>query len=105
MTASYEDLRAWDRAHVWHPFTQMLDWMSDDPLIISRGEGNYLIDVQGNRYLDGVSSLWCNLLGHNHPHLNTGNQVPAGSDCPLHTTGFVQCSLYTSGTKAGRAYS
>ena len=71
MTASYEDLRAWDRAHVWHPFTQMLDWMSDDPLIISRGEGNYLIDVQGNRYLDGVSSLWCNLLGHNHPHLNT----------------------------------
>ena len=71
MTASYEDLRDWDRAHVWHPFTQMLDWMGDDPLIISRGEGNYLIDVQGNRYLDGVSSLWCNLLGHNLPHLNT----------------------------------
>ena len=70
MTVSDEDLRAWDRAHVWHPFTQMLDWMGDDPLIISRGEGNYLIDVQGNRYLDGVSSLWCNLLGHNHPHLN-----------------------------------
>ena len=71
MTASHEDLRAWDRAHVWHPFTQMLDWMGDDPLIISGGEGNYLIDVEGNRYLDGVSSLWCNLLGHNHPHLNT----------------------------------
>ena len=71
MTASYEDLRAWDRAHVWHPFTQMLDWMSEDPLIISGGEGNYLIDVQGNRYLDGVSSLWCNLLGHNHPRLNS----------------------------------
>ena len=70
MTVSDEDLRAWDRAHVWHPFTQMLDWMGDDPLIISRGEGNYLIDIQGNRYLDGVSSLWCNLLGHNHPHLN-----------------------------------
>ena len=71
MTVSHEDLRAWDRAHVWHPFTQMLDWMGDDPLIISGGEGNYLIDVEGNRYLDGVSSLWCNLLGHNHPHLNT----------------------------------
>ncbi len=70
MTASYEDLTAWDRAHVWHPFTQMQDWMSEDPLIISRGEGNYLIDIHGNRYLDGVSSLWCNLLGHNHPHLN-----------------------------------
>ncbi len=71
MTASYEDLTAWDRAHVWHPFTQMQDWMSEDPLIISRGEGNYLIDIHGNRYLDGVSSLWCNLLGHNHPHLNS----------------------------------
>ena len=70
MTASHEELRAWDRAHVWHPFTQMLDWMGDDPLIISGGEGNYLIDIEGNRYLDGVSSLWCNLLGHNHPHLN-----------------------------------
>ena len=70
MTASYEELKAWDRAHVWHPFTQMLDWMGEDPLIISGGEGNYLIDVQGNRYLDGVSSLWCNLLGHNHPRIN-----------------------------------
>ena len=70
MTTSYEDLKAWDRAHVWHPFTQMLDWMSEDPLVISSGEGNYLIDLQGNRYLDGVSSLWCNLLGHNHPRIN-----------------------------------
>ena len=84
MTASHEDLRAWDRAHVWHPFTQMLDWMGDDPLIISRGEGNYLIDVEGNRYLDGVSSLWCNLLGHNHPHLNTA--IKAQLDQIAHST-------------------
>lgn len=56
-----------DRACLWHPFTQQRDWA---PLVIERGEGNYLVDVDGNRYLDGVSSLWCNLHGHNHPRIN-----------------------------------
>jgi adenosylmethionine-8-amino-7-oxononanoate transaminase/dethiobiotin synthase len=53
-----------DRQHVWHPFTQMKDWLADDPLIIERGEGSYLIDTDGKRYLDGVSSLWVNVHGH-----------------------------------------
>jgi len=53
-----------DRDLVWHPFTQMRDWMDDDPLIIERGEGVELIDVHGKRYLDGVSSLWTNVHGH-----------------------------------------
>ncbi len=70
MTRSYRELRAWDHAHVWHPFTQMQDWVSEDPVIIARGEGNHLYDTRGNRYLDGVSSLWCNVHGHNHPQLN-----------------------------------
>lgn len=70
MTHCYDDLKAWDHTHMWHPFTQMQDWLADDPLIIARGEGNYLYDTEGNRYLDGVSSLWCNVHGHNHPHLN-----------------------------------
>ena len=48
----------------------MRQWLADDPLIISRGEGNYLIDFQGNRYLDGASSLWCNVHGHNRPEIN-----------------------------------
>ena len=51
----------------WHPFTQMADW---DPLVITRGEGNYLFDEDGRRYLDGVSSLWCNVHGHHHPRLD-----------------------------------
>ena len=42
----------------------------DDPLIIEGGEGNYLIDVEGNRYLDGVSSLWCNVHGHRKARLD-----------------------------------
>ena len=84
MMTSYADLKAWDRAHVWHPFTQMLDWMNEDPLVISSGEGNYLIDLQGNRYLDGVSSLWCNLLGHNHPRINAA--IKSQLDQVAHST-------------------
>ena len=60
----YIDLKSQDHQFLWHPFTQMRGWMSEDPVIIERGEGNYLIDVEGRRYLDGVSSLWCNVHGH-----------------------------------------
>ncbi|MBM63378.1 MAG: adenosylmethionine--8-amino-7-oxononanoate transaminase [Acidobacteria bacterium] len=70
-TPSYEELKTWDHMHVWHPFTQMQEWLSEDPIMIARGEGNYLIDIHGNRYLDGVSSLWCNVHGHTHKDLNS----------------------------------
>jgi adenosylmethionine-8-amino-7-oxononanoate aminotransferase len=70
MTPSYKDLKTWDHTYLWHPFTQMQEWLAEDPVIISQGHGNYLIDVHGNRYLDGVSSLWCNVHGHTHPDLN-----------------------------------
>ena len=62
-----ETLADLDKRVLWHPFTQMAEWQ---PLVIERGEGNYLIDSDGHRYLDGVSSLWCNVHGHNHPRLN-----------------------------------
>jgi adenosylmethionine-8-amino-7-oxononanoate aminotransferase len=62
--ARYEQ---WDRNHVWHAFTQMATY---EPWLIVRGEGCELIDVYGRRWLDGVSSLWCNIHGHNHPRLN-----------------------------------
>ncbi len=65
-----DQLRSWDRAHVWHPFTALADWEASDPLVIERGEGVYLFDTAGNRYLDGVSSLWCNVHGHRHPRLD-----------------------------------
>lgn len=64
------ELRNWDHAHLWHPFTQMQEWLAEDPLIIASGEGPYLIDAAGKRYLDGVSSLWCNVHGHRHPELD-----------------------------------
>lgn len=59
-----ERLRQRDKAALWHPFTQMADWEKDAPLIIERGEGNYLFDTEGRKYFDGVSSLWVNLFGH-----------------------------------------
>jgi adenosylmethionine-8-amino-7-oxononanoate aminotransferase len=64
------DLAAADRAYLWHPFTQQRGWVEEDPLIVERGEGTDLIDVDGNRYIDGVSSLWCNVHGHAHPRID-----------------------------------
>jgi adenosylmethionine-8-amino-7-oxononanoate aminotransferase len=63
-------LEALDHRHLWHPFTQMRDWLREPPLIVASGEGPYLYDIQGRRYLDGVSSLWVTVHGHQHPALN-----------------------------------
>ncbi len=53
-----------DKQYIWHPFTQMADWQACEPVIIDRGEGFFLIDTEGKKYIDGVSSLWCNVHGH-----------------------------------------
>lgn len=63
-------LAKWDRAYLWHPFTQMQEWVKELPVIIQKGRGPYLIDTEGHRYLDGVSSLWVNVHGHRHPALD-----------------------------------
>ena len=76
---SYADLKTWDHRHLWHPFTQMRQWMAEDPVIIVRGEGNYLIDLGGRRYLDGVSSLWCNVHGHGRPEINSAIALQLGA--------------------------
>jgi adenosylmethionine-8-amino-7-oxononanoate aminotransferase len=60
----------WDRKYLWHPFTQMQEWEKEEPLIIERGKGSYLIDTKGRKYLDGTSSIWVNLHGHRHPALD-----------------------------------
>lgn len=67
---SPRDVVALDHAHLWHPFTQMQEWLAADPLVIAAADGNYLIDADGRRYLDGVSSLWCNVHGHRHPAID-----------------------------------
>lgn len=64
------DLAAADRKHLWHPFTQQQGWMEEDPLIVESADRCELVDVDGNRYIDGVSSLWCNVHGHRHPAID-----------------------------------
>ncbi len=63
-------LAEWDHTYLWHPFTQMQEWVTEPPLIIQRGRGPYVVDTEGRRYLDGVSSLWVNVHGHRHPALD-----------------------------------
>ena len=61
--------KQWDHAYLWHPFTQMCEWLAEEPLVIAGAEGNYLLDTDGKRYFDGVSSLWCNVHGHGRPEI------------------------------------
>jgi adenosylmethionine-8-amino-7-oxononanoate aminotransferase len=59
----------WDKRYIWHPFTQMKDYMETNPLVIEKGDGCYLIDIEGNKYIDGVSSLWVLVHGHGKKEL------------------------------------
>src|SRR5687767_1061924 len=63
-----------DRQLVWHPFTQMLDWLKTEPIVICEGRGAVLKDAAGRKYLDANSSIWTNLHGHSHPVINTAIQ-------------------------------
>jgi adenosylmethionine-8-amino-7-oxononanoate aminotransferase len=53
-----------DKQYIWHPYTQMKEWRNSKNKVIAKGEGFYLIDIHGNRYLDGIASMWCNVWGH-----------------------------------------
>ena len=81
---NYEELKRLDHTYLWHPFTQMREWMSEEPCIISQGDGHYLVDVRGRKYLDGVSSLWCNVHGHRKKELDEA--VKAQLDRLAHST-------------------
>ena len=65
--ATNEQLEQWDKQHLWHAFTQMHDY---EPLVFESAEGIWLTDIHGQKYLDGVSSLWCNVHGHQKPELD-----------------------------------
>jgi adenosylmethionine---8-amino-7-oxononanoate aminotransferase len=67
-----------DRDHLWHPFTQQQAWSEEEPLMVERAEGTELIDRQGRRYIDGVSSLWCNVHGHRHPGIDAALREQLG---------------------------
>ena len=73
-----------DKKYVWHPFTQMADWLASEPVIIDSAEGFYLYDTQGRRYIDGVSSLWCNVHGHRVKKID--DAIKAQLDKVAHST-------------------
>jgi adenosylmethionine-8-amino-7-oxononanoate aminotransferase len=77
-------LAADDRRFLWHPFTQQRGWEHEDAPLIERADGVHLFDAEGRRYIDGVSSLWCNVHGHRHPAIDIA--VKDQLDHVAHTT-------------------
>src|SRR5437773_1916521 len=77
-------LAADEHRYIWHPFTQQKGWVEEEPVIIESAEGTTLIDTNGRRYIDGVSSLWCNVHGHRHPLIDQA--VRDQLDRVAHTT-------------------
>ena len=68
--SSKQALIEWDKQYLWHPFTQMKEWFEEEIIIIERGEGIYLIDIDGKHYIDGISSMWTNVHGHRHQEID-----------------------------------
>src|SRR5438105_4337910 len=67
-----DELMSMDKRFVWHPFTNMQDWCAPErePLVLIEGRGALLRDSRGHEYIDGNSSIWTNIHGHGHPHVN-----------------------------------
>lgn len=98
------DTRRWierDRAHCWHPFTRQSEWCGggQEPLVLVRGEGSWLWDSEGRRYLDGNSSIWTNIHGHGHPAINAA--IQAQLEKAAHTS-FLGYTHPLAGELAGR---
>ena len=79
-----EQLETWDKKYLWHPFTQMQDYVKETPLIIEEGSSVYLRDVNGKEYIDGISSMWCNLHGHRKKEID--DAIKRQLDKIAHTT-------------------
>lgn len=74
-----------DKRYIWHPFTQMNDWEKEKTVIVAGGSGSFIEDVEGRRYLDGVSSLWVNIHGHRKKEINDAikEQIDKISHCTM----------------------
>ena len=84
MSDRTKKLGEYDKQFVWHPFTQMKEYREKDPVVIESGDGAYLIDTEGRRYIDGVSSLWVNIHGHKVPEID--NAIKEQVDRLSHST-------------------
>ena len=88
--AKLAQLTDWDRRHGWHPFTQMRDWTEDghQPLFVTGGRGAWLEGADGRRYFDGNSTIWTNVHGHRHPHLDAALRDQLGKISHVSALGF-----------------
>ena len=84
MSDRTKKLGDYDKEFVWHPFTQMKDYLEEDPIVIEGGDGVYLYDTEGRKYIDGVSSLWVNIHGHKVPEID--NAIKEQVDKLSHST-------------------
>ncbi|MBA4728414.1 MAG: adenosylmethionine--8-amino-7-oxononanoate transaminase [Deltaproteobacteria bacterium TMED126] len=82
--SSNSKIKEYDLEYIWHPFTQMKEYKEEDPLVIEDADGVYLIDSEGNKYIDGVSSLWVNIHGHKAEKIN--NAIKKQVDKIAHST-------------------
>lgn len=85
------ELIAADKKYVWHPFTNMRDWCAPEhePLVLVEGRGAILRDSEGREYIDGNSSIWTNIHGHNHPHINAAIRRQLSSVAHTSFLGFT----------------
>ena len=118
-----------DHAHVWHPFTQMRDWLRREPIVIVSGKGSVLSDAKGRKFLDAYSSIWTNLHGHQNPKINSAIQrqlkriahssalglanEPASllaaklveiTNCQLPTSNLTKSSCHPAGSKLDKVF-
>src|ERR1700751_2155784 len=77
-----------DQRYVWHPFTQMRDWLKREPIVITSGKGAVLRDARGGQYLDANASIWTNLHGHGHPRINAAIRKQMGKIAHSSALGF-----------------
>ena len=84
-----ENLAKLDQQFVWHPFTQMKDWLREEPIVIMRGKGSALWDSRWRKYLDANSSIWTNLHGHRHPAIDRAIKKQLGKIAHSSTLGLA----------------
>ena len=86
-----DKLIEWDKQFVWHPFTDMREWCAaeHEPLVLVEGKGALLRDSKGREYIDGNSSIWTNIHGHNHPHINAAIRRQLGRVAHTSFLGFT----------------
>ena len=85
------NLKNADKEFVWHPYTQMRDWVKWNNRVIVKGDGFYLVDSEGRKYLDGSASMWCNVWGHTQ---NEVVQAMIDQHPALYSLWYCQCSVH-----------